>query len=94
MLQGNEDVTLAEAELTGAGAPAALFCVFDGHCGRHAAEQAAQVSRPCGILVVDKLLSLCLVYGSWCQHGSQTTWLGRAACSGLSGMPVVLCCVL
>ncbi len=41
--QSNEDVTLAEAELTGAGAPAALFCVFDGHCGRRAAEQAAQV---------------------------------------------------
>ncbi|KAK9843961.1 hypothetical protein WJX81_000542 [Elliptochloris bilobata] len=40
--QGNEDVTLAEADLMGVGAPAALFCVFDGHCGRRAAEQAAQ----------------------------------------------------
>lgn len=50
-VQGNEDVTLAEAELTGAGAPAALFCVFDGHCGRRAAEQAAQVMRPCGMHV-------------------------------------------
>lgn len=27
----------------GVGAPSALFCVFDGHCGRRAAEQAAQV---------------------------------------------------
>lgn len=39
--QANEDVTLAEAELRGAGGPAALLCVFDGHCGRRAAEQVA-----------------------------------------------------
>ncbi len=44
-----EDVALAECPLhgsdlaLGSDAPAALFCVFDGHCGRNAAEAASVV---------------------------------------------------
>jgi protein phosphatase len=46
-----EDVALAECPLhgsdlaLGSDAPAALFCIFDGHCGRNAAE-AASVALP------------------------------------------------
>lgn len=42
-MQACEDVVLCQRTLPGVACQAALFCVFDGHNGRAAADEAAQL---------------------------------------------------
>ena len=95
-----QDVACAECPLHGSeealgGNPAALFCVFDGHCGRAAAD-AASTALPDE---VSKRLAgawpyfLCQVLLAWCLTqlcmGAQHAWPPAPACGTLlaSGRP-------
>jgi serine/threonine protein phosphatase PrpC len=68
-MQGTEDVGMCQEAVLGAAEPAVLFGVFDGHCGRGAAEEA-KAALPLQLAQRLKQVTARLAAGA----GADTVW--------------------